>query len=324
MSGRTGVPINRRPKTAVVLLNWNSTNDTLACVDSLLKGTYGRFHIYLVENGSREDEKRKLIQEIQKREKVTPIYLSENSGFAAGNNVALKLAILEKYDFYLLLNNDTVAAEDFLEKFIACAQNHPDGGAFGAKIFYYDPADVLWYAGGDVRPLKASVVQHGFREKDSEKWSREREISFVTGCAFLIPHKTLEKVGYLDDTFFSYFEDVEYSIRIKKMGYSLRYCPEARVWHKVGAGAQSFTYTPYYLYYQTRNRWRAFASQRSIFFKGYLFILNFFLYFLGRIVYILTSKSENKRKQLKAVLLGYVHGLIGKKGRERQWEKSEM
>ena len=316
------MPIEHTPKIAIILLNWNNTADTLACLDSLFNGIYKNFHVFVVDNGSRENEKKKLIAGLKNFAKITPIYLSDNSGFAAGNNVALKLAILEKYDYYLLLNNDTVVAEDFLEEIVACANRHPGAGGFGAKIFYSDPSDVLWYAGGEVQPLLARVTQDGFRKTDDVRWSRERQISFITGCAFLISHKALQEVGYLKEEFFSYFEDVEYSIRLKRNGYSLWYCPRAKLWHKVGAGAQTRAYTPYYLYYQTRNRWKAFSSGRSVFFKVYLFGLNFFLYFLGRIAYILKLKSKNKRRQLKAVWLGFSHSLIGKTGRERRWENT--
>jgi len=315
------MPVKALPKIAIILLNWNNTADTLGCLDSLFNRTYKNFHVFVVDNGSQETEKKKLIAGLKDYGKITPIYLSDNSGFAAGNNAALKLAILEKYDYYLLLNNDTLVAEDFLERLLACANRHPDGGAFGAKIFYSHPPNLLWYAGGEVQSLLARVTQNGFRRKDAPLWSGEKEISFITGCAFLISHKALQKNGYLREEFFSYFEDVEYSIRLKRKGYSLWYCPHAKLWHKVGAGAQTRAYTPYYLYYQTRNRRKAFSSGRSVFFKGYLFALDFFLYFLGRMVYILTSRSKNKRRQLKAVWLGFFHSLVGKMGRERQWEK---
>jgi len=318
------MPIKNASTLAIILLNWNNTADTLACLDSLYSGTYKEFHVFVVDNGSRQSDKKKLITGLKKYRNITSIYLANNSGFAAGNNVALKLAILEKYAYYLLLNNDTVVAEDFLEEIVACASRHPDAGGFGAKIFYFDPPDVLWYAGGHVRPILARVTQDGFRKTDDVRWSQERQISFITGCAFLIPHKTLEKIGYLNEMFFSYFEDVEYSLRLRKNGYSLWYCPRAKLWHKVGAGTHTRAYTPYYLYYQTRNRWKAFSSGRNVFFRGYLFVLNFFLYFLGRIAYILSSQSKAKKSQLKAVWLGFFHSLIGKMGRNPQWEDSEV
>ncbi|NOY78593.1 MAG: glycosyltransferase family 2 protein [Calditrichaeota bacterium] len=318
------MPLKHAPKIAIILLNWNNTADTLACLDSIYAGTYTDFHVFVVDNGSRQAEKQKLIAGLKSYRKITPVYLANNSGFAAGNNVALKLAILKKYDYYLLLNNDTVVAKDFLDEILTCASRHPDAGGFGARIYYFDPPDVLWYAGGTVQPMLARVTQEGFRQKEDEtRWSCEKQISFITGCAFLIAHKALEDIGYLEEDFFSYFEDVEYSLRLQKNGYSLWYCPKAKVWHKVGAGQHTRAYTPYYLYYQTRNRWKAFSSGRNVFFKGYLFGLNFFLYFLGRIAYILSIQSENKKRQLKAVWLGFFHSLIGKMGRAPQWENSD-
>ncbi len=308
------------PKIATILLNWNNTDETLACLESLKKGTVKSYHVFLVDNGSREEERKKLLLAIQKRPEVRPIFLSDNTGFAAGNNTALKLAISEPFDYFLLLNNDTIVAENFLEAFLKCAREHPQAGGFGAKIFYFDEPQRLWYAGGEVEPLKGRVVQFGFRQIDSGRFDQARPIGFVTGCALFLPRKTLETVGYLEEKFFSYFEDVEYSLRIRESGAELWYCPEARLWHKVGAGSKTSAYTPYYLYYQTRNRLRAFSRGRGAGFKVYFFFLNFCLYFLGRLGTIIFSGSEDKKMKLKAVFLGFFHGLLNRLGRDPRWE----
>ena len=99
--------------------------------------------------------------------------------------------------------------------------------------------------------------------------------------------------------------------------------PKARVWHKVGAGSRMRDYTPYYLYYQTRNRWIAFSNRKNIFYKIYLLVLNFFVYVFGRILYILLTRSRNKNKQVKAVFFGFIHSLKGRMGRDARWEKVE-
>jgi len=308
------------PKIAVILLNWNNTDDTRACLDSLEKGSYKAYHVFLLDNGSRRNEKQKLKKIIQNRPNITPIFLSENKGFAAGNNIALKTAVSEPFDYFLLLNNDTVVSEDFLEALVRCARQHPEAGGFGVKIFYFDAPDRLWYAGGKVEPLGARVRQFGFRQVDSGQWDRPQPVSFVTGCAFFIPRHTVETVGYLDETFFSYFEDVDYSLRIQQNGRQLWYCPEAKLWHKVGAGAETRAYSPYYLYYQTRNRLWAFARGRSVGVKIYLWGLNFSLYFLGRLGYLVFSFSENKGAKMKAVFWGFFHSLTHRTGRNARWE----
>ena len=313
--------MNRRvPQIAIILLNWNNTDETLACLDSLEKGTVTDYHIFLVDNGSRQEERQKLLSAIQKRPQITPVLLSENTGFAAGNNTALKLAVLEPFDYFLLLNNDTVVAENFLEALLNCAKEHPQAGGFGAKIFYFDEPKRLWYAGGEVEPWKGRVTQFGFRQLDSGQFDEPRPVSFVTGCALFLPRRTLEKVGYLEEQFFSYFEDVDYSIRIRESGAELWYCPEARLWHKVGAGSQTRAYTPYYLYYQTRNRFWAFSRGRGLGFRLYFFLLNFGFYFLGRLGTILISDSEDKVLKLKAVFWGFVHAVFGRRGRDPRWE----
>jgi GT2 family glycosyltransferase len=163
-------------------------------------------------------------------------------------------------------------------------------------------------------------VQFGFRQVDRGQFDEARSVSFVTGCALLLPRRTLERVGYLDERFFSYFEDVDFSIRIEREVGKLWYCPAAKLWHKVGAGANTRAYTPYYLYYQTRNRLWVFGRGRNFFLKARFFLLNFVLYFLGRLGYILVSKSENKGLQVQAVVLGFFHSLVGKRGRNIRWE----
>ena len=137
----------------------------------------------------------------------------------------------------------------------------------------------------------------------------------------MIKTEVIKTVGFLEETLFSYFEDLDYSIRLNKAGYKIQYCPEAVLWHKVGAGTKSETYSPFYLYYQTRNRVFVFRKYRGWFYQIYMHIINFFVYFLLRILMIfLKTPMGERRIQIKAVFHGYMDSWKNKLGQDKRWE----
>ena len=121
-------------KILVILLNWNGKKDTLECLHSLEKVTYPHFTTIVVDNGSEDDS----VAQIRTAFPKVPIFETHaNLGFAGGNNVGIAWGLKKDYDWILLLNNDTIAAPDFLTSFIEAAQKQPHAKILGAKILRY-------------------------------------------------------------------------------------------------------------------------------------------------------------------------------------------
>ena len=130
----------------VVILNWNGLQDTLACLASLRQVDYPREQlvILVVDNGSADGSSERLRNEAG----ITLIELDKNHGYAAGNNVGICRAIQMGCQYVLLLNNDTCVAAGFLRPLLMALERHPEAGIVASKVRFFDPSNLIWYAGG--------------------------------------------------------------------------------------------------------------------------------------------------------------------------------
>ena len=124
-----------KPKLSVIILNYNNPDDTLECVRSLIKNNFDGYEILLIDNGSADDSKEILRKLESECSNLTFIINEKNLGFAGGNNVGIGVSV---GDYILLLNNDTVVKEDFLDSLLKQASEHPDAGILCPKIYFYD------------------------------------------------------------------------------------------------------------------------------------------------------------------------------------------
>ncbi|HYL05479.1 MAG TPA: glycosyltransferase family 2 protein [Thermoanaerobaculia bacterium] len=251
-AGRSGEAPRRPPRqpvgrVAVVLVNWNGAADTLATLRSLDRCAPGvaaagaeALRPIVVDNGSSDDSAARLRRE---RPGLELIESGGNLGFAGGNEVGIRRALADpEVGWVLLLNTDVELDAGFLPPLLdACAD--PGVGAAGPKIFYFDPPDRLWAAGGRLRIRETVTEEFGRGQPDGPRFSRPADVTYLTTCCLLIPRDALERVGPLDPAYFINVDDADWCRRALDAGYRLRYVPESRVWHKVAASSGG-AYTP--------------------------------------------------------------------------------
>ncbi len=219
-------------RSGVVLINWNNAPDTLDCIASLKAGTVQPDRILVWDNGSTDDSCDRILQAYPD---VVLRRSPENIGFAEANNAGARLLLEQEIEAIWILNNDTVVDPLCLSALLKALQTNPDAGAVTAKIMYADMRDMIWYAGGWVRPLTLEAVHYGLDERDTGQYDHERTIGFVTGCCMLIRAKTLAEHGLFNKEFFAYCEDLDWSLRMTAVGVTARYVPTAMLYHKVSA-----------------------------------------------------------------------------------------
>lgn len=258
-------------KIAVILVNYNGRQYNTACIESLLaqQGGY-EVKIIMVDNASKDDSMQILQERYGTDPKVEMILLDDNYGFSYANNVGIRRAGEWEADYMLLLNNDTEAEADLLVHLIECAERHV-GSMIVPKIYYSERRNVIWSAGGAVSPVLRKVRHIGLDQKDEGQFDKEQQIGFATGCCLLLTRYVIEQAGLLDERFFLYYEDTEYSFRLQKMGIKIYYCPSAVLYHKVGASSMGAD-SPLCAYYIARN-WllcnRMHLGKRFPLFLGY-------------------------------------------------------
>jgi len=230
----------RRP-IVVLLVNWNGAGDTLDTLASLDRARGGLdVRPLVVDNGSSDDSVQRLRAA---RPDIDLVATGANLGFAGGNLAGMRHALADPdVGWLLLLNTDVEVAPGFLPPLVAACAD-PAVGAAGPKIFYYEPRDRLWAAGGRLRVRETVTEEWGRGEPDAPRWSTPRDVSYLTTCCLLVPRDALERVGPLDPAYFINVDDADWCRRAADAGYRLRYEPASVVWHKVAASTAG-GYTP--------------------------------------------------------------------------------
>jgi hypothetical protein len=254
-------------KIFVVVLNWNGKKDTLECLDSLEKIVVKDYKLFVlvVDNGS-VDGSVKLFQKIKfKNGGLEIIENKENLGFAGGNNRGIRHAIKQGADYILILNNDIVVDKNIIVEFLKTVSQKKKAGLVSPKIYFYkgfefhkkrysrkELGKVIWSVGGQIDWKNVYSTNRGVDEVDKGQFNLEREIDFATGACVFCSAEALREVGYFDEKYFLYLEDVDLSLRMRKAGWRILYTPQGSVWHKVsqssGIGSELNDY------FTTRNR----------------------------------------------------------------------
>ncbi|MGE5195953.1 MAG: glycosyltransferase family 2 protein [Anaerolineae bacterium] len=239
------------PKVAIIILNWNGKRDTVECLYSVSQISYSNFEVFVVDNGS-TDGSAKTIHDIFPD--IHLLAMKENLGFAEGNNVAIRAAAaIPDFEFFLLLNNDTIVDKDILTAFVDAAKTHPQAGILGAKIFLYDKRETLDHFGGNWNPRTAKFDLIGHKEKGTDqKWDRVQTLDYVCGAALFFKKEVLQKIGVLEKSFFLIWEEADFCFRARKAGFAILTAPRAQVWHKVSASFVGGK--PHSAYFWWRNR----------------------------------------------------------------------
>lgn len=245
---------NKMPLTSIILVNFNGSNDTIECLESINKIRYSNYNVFVIDNNSRDTEKQKLVNFFHKDnvKKMKLILNHTNLGFSGANNIGIKLALAENAHYVCLLNNDTIVDDEFLINMVEIAERNYEIGSVCPMIREYYNRERISYGGGEINYFKGSVFIYGINSYDVSLMNKSRYITFASGCCMLLKRQLLTKIGFLPEKYFLYFEDTEYSIKISKSNYKIWYDSTTAIYHKesVSTGKGSSIYQ----YYFVRNR----------------------------------------------------------------------
>ncbi len=235
-------------KVSIIILNYNGHEDTLECLKSL-KGLLTdncRVEVVVVDNGSTDSSPESLSNFQLSTSNFQLIKNKKNLGFSGGNNVGIKYALKNKADYLLLLNNDTLVDKSLLLQLIKAAENYEKAGILSPKIYFapgfefhkkrYKKSElgkIIWYAGGKFDWKNLLGSNRGVDELDKGQYDKVEETDFASGACMLIRAQALKEVGFFDEEYFMYLEDVDLCQRMKKKGWQILYLPSAHLWHKV-------------------------------------------------------------------------------------------
>lgn len=299
-------------KTFAVILNWNNAEDTVKCVDSILQAQKIPDKIVVVDNGSTDNSDSILRAKLNNNCHL--IQTRDNLGYAGGMRVGADYCLTQKADLIWFLNNDTVILPDTLNNLLASVERNGLDYMYSPKILYLSDHNRVYFAGFYLNPNrgtfggrpKSRPIEHGADKSDLIS-------DVIQGASFLAPVKIIREFGFMDENFFLYWEEFDYSLRLAQHGIKFICVLSAVIFHKREGTPSS---SPKMLeriraYYRARNQiicWKRCFKPEQVrqFIKAY---------FLEQIKLSLNFKSRQNTTKFLAICLGCWHGLIGKTGR---------
>jgi hypothetical protein len=235
-------------KVCVVILNWNGRDLTLRCLEDLRKSDYPEVTRVIVDNGSTDGSTEAIVKAFPD---VGIIRNSANLGWAGGSNQGIAWGLAHGADYLLTLNNDTWADPAMISNLVAAATKLQDQVVTIPKIYLGSDPTRFWFACGRVNFWTGLFSNPAFNMIDDGRFDSSPEVEYASGCCILIPRGIVERVGGFDDSFFSYVEDVDWSIRCRRAGFRIFLCPTAKLWHDVSVTGKKLP--AMMRYYLTRN-----------------------------------------------------------------------
>ncbi len=277
-------------RVTVIIVNWNGKRFLSECLESLRNQSYREFSAVVVDNGSEDDSAAFIERHFPE---VRLICLAYNTGFAYANNIALKEADTE---YAVLLNNDAVADEQWLDSLVSALDACPEAGMAASKMLFYNEKHIIDRV-GDAYSTAGTGLLRG-RGMSSESYDKPEKIFGACAGAAIYRTSMLDDVGLFDEDFFLLYEDVDLSFRVQLKGYECLYVPDAIVYHK--ASATIVHDSPTSVYYSHRNLEWAYLKNMptSLIFRTLMLHLVYdlasFLYFLicGRGKNFIRAKAD--------------------------------
>lgn len=233
-------------KLSIIIVNWNTKELLKQCLESLEEGSEGvrEYEVIVVDNNS-TDRSREYLKSTKQNLKL--IFNDHNLGFAKGNNIGIKEA---KGEYIMLLNSDTIVQKGAMATMVNYLDQHSEVAAVSPLLFNEDGSYqkdpcylkspslifVFFYYNPITRKVVSKFLPHLLYS--STDFTKPSLIELVSGAAVMLRKEILEKAGGLDEDYPHFFEDVDLSYQLRKLGYHLMLIPESKIVHLGGRSIQ--------------------------------------------------------------------------------------
>ena len=298
-------------KIGLVTITYNSA-DVLQCfLDCVWQQTHNNLVLYVIDNAS-EDATRSIL-EMENDSRLKRINNSTNFGVAKANNQGIESAIADACDQVLIINND-VEFETTLIKKLLQVQVEKSCSLVAPKMMYFDNPTHIWYAGSWFIKKKGYLPLHrGMKQLDEEQYDEIVEVEYAPTCCLLVKKEVFQDIGLMDEEYFVYFDDTDFSYRVWKDGrHKIFYYPFVEFHHKVGSLTKSFNKEGkriyrgnFFIKQNTRNHVFFLKKIGGVF--AYLFIV--WLFFKNNIRFFTNPKIRKNFATWQLINKSYFEGI---------------
>ena len=226
-------------KIGVVTITYNSADVLQLFLDCVWQQTHNNLVLYVIDNASQDTTHSILEKEDDSRLQI--LNNSTNFGVAKANNQGIKSAIADSCDQVLFINNDVEFETTLIEKLLQ-VQAEKSCSLVTPKMMYSDNPNHIWYAGSWFIKKKGYLPLHrGMRELEEGQYDKIIEVEYAPTCCLLAKKEVFHDIGLMDEKYFVYFDDTDFSYRVwKDRRHKMFYCPDVKFYHKVGSLTKSF------------------------------------------------------------------------------------
>ena len=228
--------MKNKDRVAIVIVNWNTYKLTRSCIVSLNKCVHKNFEIFLVDNNSSDESVKKLKKEFKD---LHFILNNENTGFCKANNQAIeKILSKNTFNFIMLLNSDTEVSPFFIKPLVDKFKSNEKIGAVQPLILNWSDKSTIWKYEGDINKT-FGITSHRNKNKILSVEKMKSYTEWASGCCIFTTPSIFKEVGLFDEIFFAYYEDVDWSIRLKKQNYLIALSKLSEVYHHESGSSKS-------------------------------------------------------------------------------------
>lgn len=301
-------------KVGIITITYNSADVLQPFLDSVWNQTHDNFILYVVDNLSTDTTLNVLSH--AKDSRLVILKNETNFGVAKANNQGIKKAIDDGCNQILIINNDVEFEKNLIEKLLK-VQADKCCSLVSPKMMYFDNPNHIWYAGSWFNKYKGYLPLHrGMKELDEGQYAETVEIEYAPTCCLLAKKEVFNDVGLMNEKYFVYFDDTDFSYRVwKNSQHKMFYYPDVEFYHKVGSLTKSFdiqkerTYRGDFFIKQNIRNHVYFLKQIGGFFS-FLFI--FWLFFKNNIKFVINSQIRKNLSTWWLINKSYFEGILMK------------
>ncbi|MGL4992295.1 MAG: glycosyltransferase family 2 protein [Sarcina sp.] len=267
--------VNNINRVSVIILNYNNYEDTIECIDSFLKNIEENiFDIVIVDNNSTNESINYLNNKYENNPRVNIIVSKKNDGYANGNNVGVKFALANFNNKYIcILNNDTIIQNNFLRSLINRMDKEINIGIISPMLCEYYDEKIVQSTGGiiDLKRGRIDAINHGKHINEVEKI--DIECDYVGGACLLVRSNIFTEAGFIPEDYFLFFEETEWCIKVKKLGYKIICDTNNFIVHKGSASINSVKGLSEYFFFRNRVLFERRNAKNNELFVFYIYLL---------------------------------------------------
>jgi len=299
-------------KIGLVTITYNSEDVIRDFLESTLSQTFQNFVVYIIDNNSQDNTLEILKENSDNRIKL--VKNKKNVGVAKANNQGIELALKNNCTQVLIINNDVEFERQLLEKMLK-VQKDNKCSLVVPKMMYFDTPDYIWYAGSTFIKKKGFLPIHkGMKQKDTSQFDGIYPVEYAPTCCLLVKKQVFLDVGMMDEKYFVYFDDTDFSYRVLKDGrHKLFFFSDTKFYHKVGSLTKSVEKEKrreyrgdFFIKQNTRNHIYFLRKIGGVY--AYLYI--FLLFFKNNLRFIISSDFRKNLQTWKLINKSYFEGLI--------------